>query len=125
MPFSTQFVRFNDYCYPTMFRLPPAREQPGVRARRIFVIKQSIRPVDSRTGQALPATNAAGEALQRIVIFDDHPDSLRLLFGRSVRAKGNRPPPPSARWWEPILGWMLIAAAFILICLPLFLKLPS
>jgi hypothetical protein len=59
------------------------------------------------------------------LIFDDHPDSLRLVFGRSASPKVDRPPPESARWWEPVLGGMLITGALILIFLPLFLKLPS
>src|ERR1700737_4920038 len=40
------------------------------RTRKIFVIKKTSR---------LPSTNAAGKKIRRILIFDNHPDSLRLV----------------------------------------------
>jgi hypothetical protein len=93
-----------------------ARTQGGLHARKVFVIKQRGR-LDSRTG--------AGKTIQRILIFDDHPDSLRLVLGRSPTPQPDQIAPPSARWWEPVLGGMLITAALIALFLPLFLKLPS
>src|SRR5438270_11548894 len=48
-------------------------EEPGLRAKRIFVIRQAI--------QVPPTDSAPGKEVQHIVIFDDHPDSLRLIFG--------------------------------------------
>src|SRR5947208_13800060 len=48
-------------------------EEPGVHAKRIFVIRQAI--------QVPPTDSAPGKKVQHIVIFDDHPDSLRLVFG--------------------------------------------
>src|SRR3984893_9580318 len=44
-------------------------QRPG-RTRKIFVIKKTSR---------LPSTNAAGKKIRRILIFDNHPDSLRLV----------------------------------------------
>jgi hypothetical protein len=52
--------------------------------RKIFVIRRVRRPFDSRLGQALPATNAVAKKIRRILIFDNHPDSLRLVFGRGA-----------------------------------------
>jgi hypothetical protein len=115
MPSPDRFVRFVDYYYSTVLRHPSSTEPPGVRTRRIFVIKQSIRP----------ATNPAGKAIQRILICDDHPDSLRLVLGHRARSRVQPAPPASARWWDPILGGMLVLGALLLIFLPLFLKLPS
>jgi hypothetical protein len=66
----------------------------------------------------LPATNTQGKTIQRILIFDDDPASLRLVFGRRARSQ-------SAGWWEPILAWMLIAGALIVVLTPFFLKLHS
>jgi hypothetical protein len=63
--------------------------------------------------------------MQRILIFDDHPDSLRLVFGRPARRQVNHTAPQRARWWDPVLGWMLLMVALILMFLPLYLKLPS
>jgi hypothetical protein len=115
-----------DYYYPTLFRFPPAGQQPAVRVRKTFVvIKQSIRPFDSRSGPVLPARAAAGKTIRHILVFDDHPDSLRLVFGRRRRPRVDRPRPTSGGWWEPILGGLLITGALILMFLPLYLKLPS
>src|ERR1700726_3074334 len=57
---------------------------PGERrgqTRKIFVIKETSR---------VPSINAAGRKIRRILIFDNHPDSLHLIFGR------RRSPYPSA-----------------------------
>jgi hypothetical protein len=114
MPFPAQFVRAVDYYYPTAFGPPAAREQPSVLPRKIFVFRQKRR-LDSTTG--------ASKTMQRILIFDDHPDSLRLVFGRPARRRVNPTAPQSPRWWDPVLGWMLLMIALILMFLPLFLKL--
>src|SRR6266404_2583127 len=57
---------------PSLYRLPAASEKPRRRTRRIFVIKQARR---------LASTNGTQKKLRHILIFDDHPDSLRLVFG--------------------------------------------
>jgi hypothetical protein len=72
----------------------------------------------------LPATNTQGKAIQRILIFDDHPASLRVVFGRRTSLQGWTTP-PAAKWWEIPLGWMLFLGVLLLMFLPLFLKLPS
>jgi hypothetical protein len=125
MSLPAPFVRSGDYYYLTLFRLSSTRERPGIRVRKTFVIRQSLIPLNVRSGEALPATNTAGITTHRILIFDDHPDSLRLVFGRAAGPKVDRSTPPVKKWWEPLLGGMLITVALILIFLPLFLKLPS
>jgi hypothetical protein len=87
------------------------RSRGGLYARKVFVIKQRRR-LDSTTG--------APKTIQRILMFDDHPESLRQVFGRGSRPKADRPTPQSAGWWEPILGGLLITGALVLIFLPLF-----
>jgi hypothetical protein len=52
-----------------------ASEERRPPARRIFVIKQ---------GQPLPGANGPGRKIRQVLIFDDHPDSLRLVFGRQA-----------------------------------------
>ena len=116
MPFEAHLVRFIDYRYPNSFGLPSANEQPGARARRIFVIKRAGHPT---------ATNTDGKTIQRILIFDDHPDSLGLVLGRRANPRVDRTAPQTARWWDPILGWMLIIGAVIVMFSPLFFKFPS
>ncbi len=116
MSFTARLVRSIDHHYTNSFGLPSANEQPGVHARRIFVIKRASR---------LPATNTEGKTIQRILIFDDHPDSLRLVFGRGAHPPVGRTAPQSARWWDLMLAWMLIIGALILMFSPLLLKFPS
>jgi hypothetical protein len=85
-------------------------------ARKIFVINGASR---------LQTPNTKGPIIQRILVFDDHPDSLRLVFGDFGSSQVDGTAPQSPRWWEPILGWMLIVCALLVLVLPLFLKLPS
>jgi hypothetical protein len=73
MPFSARLVRPIENRHSNLFDLPSASGQPGVRAQKIFVIKQSRR---------LRSTNGADKTIRSILIFDNHPDSLRLVFGR-------------------------------------------
>src|SRR5260370_40231356 len=74
MPLSWQFVRPSSDS--RNLRLPRDLALGGrarCGARKIFVVKQTTH---------LPATNAAaGKTVRRILIFDNHPDSLRLVFG--------------------------------------------
>jgi len=93
--------------------------QPGIRAKKIFVIKRSSRPFDFRSGQPLPA-NAARKKIRRILIFDDHPDSLRLVFGRRVNPHAHLSAPPPANSWELILVSMLTMGALVAMFWPLF-----
>jgi len=45
----------------------------GTGTKRFFIIKQAVQ---------LPPTSSAGSrTVQHVLIFDDHPESLRLVFG--------------------------------------------
>jgi hypothetical protein len=89
--------------------LSPGR-QPGTRAKRIFIIKQAIQ---------LPPTNSAeGRNVQHVLIFDDHPESLRLVFGGTPEVDLSRP--PRANSWHRFLLSMLIIGLVIAILWPLF-----
>ncbi|MEY2558201.1 MAG: hypothetical protein QOE34_1626 [Verrucomicrobiota bacterium] len=65
----------------------PSTNAPSCfRKRKIFVFRKT---------SFLPATKGPGKQIRRILIFDDHPASLRLVMGtpvirRSRRAKRNR-----------------------------------
>jgi hypothetical protein len=100
-------------------------EQSSVQARKIFVIRQTIRPFDSRSGQDLHSTHAAGKTIRRILVFDDHPDSLRLVLGSRVRPQVNRSVPQRENWWDFIVASLLILTAMILMFSPFFPKLWS
>src|SRR3954447_19132594 len=100
---------------------PPSRPSlsppfASIGARKIFVIKRASRLQTSTTQSTI---------IQRILIFDDHPDSLRLVNRNLGSSPVDGTAPQSQRWWEPILGLMLIVCALLVLVVPLFLKLPS
>jgi hypothetical protein len=101
---------------PLVLRFPSGSGQPGVGAEGIFVIKRVSR---------LPATNTQGKTIQRILIFDDHPASLRLVLGGRTGPRAGWTTPSSAKWWELLLAWMLIAGALLVVLVPFFLKLQT
>jgi hypothetical protein len=111
MTFQAPFVRPVTDLQPDL--APPASEnrQPGLRPRNIFVIKQGTR---------LGATNTAGKQVRRILIFDDHPDSLRLVFGRRANPQIELSVPSRASSWELILVSVLTMGALIGVFWPLF-----
>jgi hypothetical protein len=110
-PLSARVVKPIDKLNPNLFRFPSASEHSGVRVRKIVVIKEV---------QRWPATTAAGRKIQRILVFDNHPESLRLLLGSRAKpdVDPSFPPPPS--WSEPALFWMLMFSVFTLMLWPLF-----
>jgi hypothetical protein len=125
--FPAPFVRPIANHQPNLARPFPVSRPPGIRAKKIFVIKQSSRPFDFRSGQALAAPNAARKKIRHILIFDDHPDSLRLVFGRRANPSGRRvnphvhlSAPPRASSWELILVSMLTVGALVAMFWPLF-----
>jgi len=111
MPFSARLVRPIENRHPNLFDLPSASGQPGVRAKKIFVIKQSRR---------LRSTNGADKTIRSILIFDNHPDSLRLVFGRRANPHIHLFAPQPASSWELILVSILTMVALIGMFWPLF-----
>jgi hypothetical protein len=67
--------------------------RPG-RTRKIFVVKKTSR---------LPSTNAAGKKIRRILIFDNHPESLRLVFGHRLYQDVDLSGPQGSGWWDLII----------------------
>ena len=68
-------------------------ERPG-RTRKIFVIKKTSRQ---------RSTNAAGKKIRRILIFDDHPESLRLVFGHRLHQDVDLSGQQRAGWWDLVI----------------------
>lgn len=87
----------------------------SIGARRIFVVNQTSQ---------LPAGDTQGQTIQRILIFDDHPNTLRLVFGRGARPPVEPEVEEGKRWWEPIWGWTVLLGVMVLLLLSLFLKWP-
>jgi hypothetical protein len=59
-PFSRRLVRPIEKNHPDLFQLPSASGLPGVRARKVFVIKQELH---------VPQANAADKKVQCILIL--------------------------------------------------------
>ena len=75
---TTQFLRSaSDDQFDSAPDFSVSRQQLGWR-RKIFVIEQTNR---------LRSTNAAGKKIRRILIYDNHPDSLRLVLGRGANRR--------------------------------------
>jgi hypothetical protein len=111
MPFPAPLVRPIAHGHPNLARLSFANEQSGPRTRKIFVIKQSRR---------LRSTNSADKKMQCILIFDNHPDTLRLVFGGGANPHGDLSVSQPASSWELILVSILTMGAMIGMFWPLF-----
>jgi hypothetical protein len=111
MPFPARLVSPIAHGHPNLARLSFANGQSSPRTRKIFVIKQSRR---------LPATNAAGKKIQRILIFDNHPDSLRLVFGRGATPWVDLSDRQHGSSWVLVLVCVLALIALIGMFWPLF-----
>jgi hypothetical protein len=73
------------------FSLPGKRPR---QTRKIFVIKKISR---------MQSKNAADRKVRRILIFDNHPDSLRLVFGRRSNHPYVDPPRPQGTGLRELL----------------------
>jgi hypothetical protein len=101
---------------PTPFVRPSADDQLNLarpfsatgrqrgRTRKIFVIKQTSR---------LPSTKARGKKIRRILIFDDHPDSLRLIFGRRHHPYLDLSRRQRISLWELLIVSLLLIAGLV------------
>ena len=76
----------------------------GARARKIFVIKRELQ---------VPQANPADKKMQCILIFDDHPDSLRLVFGCRAIPDVHLCAPQRVISWELILASIVTMGALI------------
>jgi hypothetical protein len=86
------------------FPLSAANEKSRPRARKIFIIKQARR---------LASTNGTQKKLRRILIFDDHPDSLRLVFGHRANPHVDPSAPERVSSLELILVSILMIGGLV------------
>lgn len=77
------------------------------------MIQQAIRPSDSDLVQALPAPDAAAKIAQHILVFDDHPESLRLLLGQPAKQHLSNPERDRDSLWDLVLPGMAILTALL------------
>jgi hypothetical protein len=74
------------------------------RTKKIFIIKQTSR---------IPSINAAGRKIRRILIFDNHPESLRLVFGRRPHAFIDLSGPQCVSSWQLIIVSIVTIGALV------------
>src|SRR5437667_12222715 len=100
MVLPASFVRPVTNREPSFARDSFSNGQPRVRAKRIFIIRQAT---------SFPATNsAAGKNVQHILIFDDHPDSLRLVLGEPAKPYANRAFPRRVASWAVLFSLLML-----------------
>jgi hypothetical protein len=92
------------------FRFLSRGRRLGTGTKRFFIIKQAVQ---------LPPTSSAGSrTVQHVLIFDDHPESLRLVFG-STTPELDLSRPPRASSSQLILLSILAIGLLIAILWPL------
>jgi hypothetical protein len=74
--------------------------------KRIFVIRQGTK-------------SSAGKNVQQILIFDDHPDSMRLVFGVPANPRVDDPVPRRTTPWVVFFS-ILTLGLWIAMLWPLF-----
>jgi hypothetical protein len=114
MPRSWQFVRPpNDSRNLSLPRDPSLGRGAGVGAKKIFVVKQ--------TRWLAPTQAAAPKRVQQILIFDNHPDSLRLVSGHRGADSGfHVSDPPRTTSWGVALLWILVVGLMMAMFWPLY-----
>jgi hypothetical protein len=110
LPLPPHFVRPITNRQPDLVRLSSAHGQRDLHARKIFVIEQVRR---------LPSTNA-DKKIRRILIFDNHPDSLRLVFGRRADSHVHLSDPQRMTSSGVALLWILVMGLLLAMFWPLF-----
>jgi hypothetical protein len=68
----------------------------------------------------LAASNGPVKSVQHIVLFDDHPDSLRIIFGPSANSQTGDATDDGSSLREFVLPGIAILVAVIAMFLPLF-----
>jgi hypothetical protein len=81
--------------------------QPGLRRKRLFIIKQVKR-------------SGTDKKIRRVLIFDNHPDSLRLVFEGGAISHHELPKSRHVSSWELIVVSILIIGGLVGMFWPLF-----
>jgi hypothetical protein len=111
MAFPAPIVRAQTNRQSNLIQTSPGNEQRRHRTRKIFVFKQV---------QRLPAANAPDRTIRRVLVFDNHPDSLHLVFGLQANRSVASSESQRASVWEFILVATLAFALVFGMFWPLF-----
>jgi len=104
---------------------PSAQKSKWIRASRIggSLLRESTgsgrKKIFTIVAPPLPASSG-GKTIRSILIFDNHPDSLRLVFERRANPHSDLSAPERVISWELILASILTMAALIGMFWPLF-----
>jgi hypothetical protein len=102
LPLSPEFIRqVNDSWSLRYSSELPLSRQSNVGAKRFFVVH--------RIGWLAATDTTAAKRVERILIFDNHPDSLRLVSGYCRAIRDRNPSAPSRAHSWPLLGIGLLA----------------
>jgi len=107
-----EWLQYRGTRLPAPFVRPSADDQPNfdgafsenrprVRTKKIFIVRKTTR---------LRSTNTAGKKIRRVLIFDNHPESLRLVFGHRPNRNIDLSRPAQVISWELILVSILAVA---------------
>jgi len=81
--------------------------EPGLRRKRLFIIKQVGR-------------SGTDKKIRRVLIFDNHPDSLRLVFEGGAISHDELPKSRHVSSWELIIVSILTIGGLVGVFWPLF-----
>jgi len=81
--------------------------QAGLRRKRLFIIKQV-------------GLSGTDKKIRRVLIFDNHPDSLRLVFEGGAISQHELPKSRHVSSWELIFVSILIIGGLVGMFWPLF-----
>jgi hypothetical protein len=95
---------------PDLVGLPSPDKKRNARAKTIFVITQIT---------ALAATNIPGKKMRRILIFDNHPDSLRLASREQANTRIDSAK-TRANSWHVLIVSLVAAGGLLGMLWPLF-----
>jgi hypothetical protein len=103
--------RFNYGCNPGATSLPSARKYPKwIRVSDIGYLRDSTglgrKKIFAVVAPPMPA-DLGCKTVRRILIFDNHPDSLRLVFGPRA-SHGQLSDPQHMPSWVVTLLWILV-----------------
>src|SRR3954466_9464842 len=98
----TSFVRPSRDSQPTPTDTSSAEERQRRGTRKIFIVREV---------QRLPAANTTSRKMQRILIFDNHPETLRLILGGRADADADFSEPQPTSLWEFVIATALTVVA--------------
>ena len=81
------------------------------RTKKIFILEKTSR---------LRSTNMTGTKIRRILIFDNHPDSLRLVFRRRLNVYVGRSESQSFSSWDLVVLSSAVIVLVVAMFWPLF-----